>query len=292
LRRVLLSSLDGAAITSVKIKGVSHEFSTIDGVLEDVVQILLYLKRVRFRMEIEGPVTVTIKKTGNGPVTAGDITTPAGVEVVNTDQKIATITDKGTNLEMEITVERGIGHVPIEQQQREKEQIGTIAVDAIYTPIKRVNFLVENMRVGKRTDFDKVTLDITTDGSVSAKEAFTKAVEILVGQFSSLQGELGELIHEEKAAQVQEVDVVTEKKEDVAVETAEEKALATPVQELNDLSTRTLNVLEAHSFSTVQDIVKLTEAELDNVEGMGEKSVKEIKKAVGMLGLTLKQEEN
>lgn len=190
LRRVVLSSLAGAAVRSVKIKGVSHEFSTIEGVMEDVVQIILNLKQVRFKMhgaDESEVVKVTLKSKGEGVVTAASIKAPSSVEVVNPDQVIATVTDKKTELEMEIEVDRGLGYVPVESRERDDErEIGVISIDAIYTPVKRVNYEVENMRVGKRTDYDKITLEIVTDGSVTPVEAFEKSVSILVGQFSSL----------------------------------------------------------------------------------------------------------
>lgn len=186
LRRVLLSSLPGAAIRSVKIKGVSHEFSTVPGVMEDVVQIILNLKQVRFRSHSDEPVTVTLKAKGEGAVTGKDIKCPSSVEVVNPDQVIATITDKKAEFEMDIVVDRGLGYVAVESREDEEREIGEIAIDAIYTPVKRVNYEVENMRVGKRTDYDKITLEVMTDGTLSPEGAFQQAVEILVAQFSVL----------------------------------------------------------------------------------------------------------
>lgn len=185
IRRVLLSSLEGAAVTSVKIKGVTHEFTTMPGVMEDMVQIILNLKQVRFRMESEEPMTISLKSKGEGKVTAGDFKVSTGLEIVNPDQVIATLSDKKAEIDMEVEVARGIGYIPVEQQEREKE-IGTIAIDAIYTPVKRVNFEVENMRVGKRTDYDKITIEIMTDGSIAPDGAFNKAVDILMSQFSAL----------------------------------------------------------------------------------------------------------
>ena len=189
LRRVLLSSLDGAAAKSVKINGVAHEFSTITGVMEDVVQIILNMKQVRFKLHGDEAVKVTVKSKGEGVVTAGDIKVSSNVEIVNPDQIIATVTDKKTVFEMEIEVDKGIGYVPVEVREREERddrEIGKIAIDAIYTPVKRVNYEIENMRVGKRTDYDKVTLEIVTDGSIDPVQAFEKSVAILVSQFSSL----------------------------------------------------------------------------------------------------------
>ena len=186
LRRVLLSSLPGAAIRSVKIKGVSHEFSTIPGVMEDVVQVILNLKQVRFRSHSDEAVTVTLKAKGEGVVTGKDIKCSSSVEVVNPDQVIATLSDKKAELEMDIVVDRGLGYVAVETREDEEREIGEIAVDAIYTPVKRVNYEVENMRVGKRTDYDKITLEVVTDGSIAPEEAFKQSVQILVGQFSVL----------------------------------------------------------------------------------------------------------
>jgi DNA-directed RNA polymerase subunit alpha len=184
LRRVLLSSLEGASITSVKIKGVDHEFSTISGVLEDVVDIIINLKRVRFKVFKDEPVTMMLFAKGEGVITAADIKTTADVEVVNPEQHIATITDKKGEIEAEITVEKGIGYVPVEQRQKEKLSIGKIAVDGIFTPIKGVNFAVENIRVGQRTDYNKVLIDIETDGSISPEAALKNASQILIDHFN------------------------------------------------------------------------------------------------------------
>lgn len=186
LRRVLLSSLSGAAIVSVKMKGVKHEFSTIPGVLEDVVQIILNLKKIRLRLNGEEPVRISLKAKGEKVVTAADFKASSDVEIVSKEAVIATLTDKKSELDMEVTINQGIGYVPVEQQTRDEKEVGVIAIDAIYTPIRRVNFTVQNMRIGKRTDYEKVVLDIETDGSISPKEAFDYAVGILIDQFSFL----------------------------------------------------------------------------------------------------------
>ncbi len=184
LRRVLMSSLEGAAVTFVKIKGVDHEFSAISGVLEDVIEIIINLKRVRFRLFKDEPVILTLSAKGEGDVTADSIKATSEVEIINKDQKIATITDKKTELEMEITVEKGIGYIPVEQKQKEKLTVGKIAIDGIFTPIRNVNFTVENIRIGQRTDFNKVLLDIETDGSITPEEALKKSSDILVEHFN------------------------------------------------------------------------------------------------------------
>jgi DNA-directed RNA polymerase subunit alpha len=191
---VLLSSLEGSAAVSVRIEGVQHEFSTLEYVREDIVQILLHIKQIRFQLDSDEPMKVFLKKKGECVVTAGDIETSTGIAVVNPDHIIAHLTDKKAKFEMEIEVQKGLGYVPVEQQEREEKMLGVIAIDAIFTPIKRVNFTVDNVRVGKRTDYEKIQLDIETDGTVSPKEAFDRAVHILVNQFQSLNPSEKEMI--------------------------------------------------------------------------------------------------
>ena len=184
LRRVLISSLEGAAVTFIKVKGVDHEFSAIPGILEDMIEIILNLKKIRFKLFKDEPVTLMLATKGEGKITAGNIEKTADVEIVNEDQQIATITNKKTELEMEITVEKGIGYVPAEQRQKEKLTVGKIAIDGIFTPIRNVNFTVENIRVGQRTDYNKVLLDVETDGCMSPEEAVKKASQILIEHFT------------------------------------------------------------------------------------------------------------
>lgn len=197
LRRVLISSLGGAAITSVKIKGIDHEFSAIPGVLEDVIEIILNLKKIRLKLFKDEPVILTLNVKSEKEITAGDISENADVEIVNKDQHIATITDKKTTFEMEITVEKGIGYVPADQRQKEKLSVGKIAIDGIFTPIKNVNFTVENIRVGQRTDYNKVVLDVETDGTITPEEALKQASQILIDHFA-IVNKVG--IPEEEAA--------------------------------------------------------------------------------------------
>lgn len=287
LRRVLLSSLPGSAITSVKIKGATHEFSTIPNVLEDVIQIILNLKQVRFKSYNEEPTKIYLKVKGEKVVTAGMIECPTGVEVITKDAAIATITNAKGELDMELEISNGIGYVPVEQQERGEKEIGVIAVDAIYTPIKRVNYEVANMRVGKKTDYEKITLEIVTDGSIEPKEAFAKAVKILVDQFSVfMEVEKGEKQEEEAV----EKEQVLMEKEKEAVVTEEDTTGEIEITELKNISTRTMNVLESNKINTVGDIAKMTEAELTELEGMGAKGVKEVKKAIGDFGVNLRQE--
>lgn len=270
LRRVLLSSLEGTAIRSVKIEGVSHEFSTIPGVMEDAVQIILNLKKVRFKMHGDEPVKITLKAKGEGEVTAKSFKTGSDVEVVNPDQVIATITDKKTEFQLEIEVDKGLGYIPAEQQVREQKEIGVIAVDAIYTPIKRVNYEVENMRVGKRTDFDKITLEVVTDGSVDPQEAFVKAVQILVDQYSALSG-----LETETETVVPETEVV-------------QGEVSLTVSDLEGVAAKAVKVLEANGVISVNDLTHRTEDELAGMEGLSAKAVKDIKKALETKGLSLK----
>jgi len=287
IRRVLLSSLEGAAITSVKIKGVLHEFSTIDGVPEDVVQIILNLKKVRFKIHGDGPVTASLSWKGEGKITAKEIKCPSSAEVVNTDQLISNATDKNTEIKMDFEISKGLGYVPVEQQERKEKEVGVIAIDAVYTPIKRVNYNIENMRVGKRTDYNKITLEIITDGSISPQEAFKKAVRILVEQFSALFELSSEGKKEGGKKKKKEIKPAKTKKD--LEETPDPKEIK--VEDLKILSTRTLNTLNANKISKVGDIIKLSEKELTGLEGMGSKGIKEIKKAIGSFGLILKSSE-
>lgn len=199
-RRVLLSSLSGAAITSVKIKGASHEFSTLPYVSEDVIQIILNLKQIRFKINSEEalPMKAELKINGEKEVKAKDIKLGSELEIINKDIRIATLTDKKAKLEMELEIDSGLGYVPVEQRRKEKLEIGSIAIDAIFTPIKKVNYEVENMRVGDRIDFNKLKIDIETDGSMTPEEAFYRAADILVDQFKILARESKQEIEPEK----------------------------------------------------------------------------------------------
>ena len=188
LRRVLLSSLEGVAVTQVKIKGAAHEFSTVPGVLEDVIMILLNLKNLRFKLHDGMAQTVTLTSKGEGEVTGADFTLPSQVKLANPQQHIATITDKKTELEIEVTLEKGIGYEPKDQRKTGKKEIGAIMLDAIFTPIKNVNFQVESMRVGERTDFDKLSLEIETDGTLTPDEAFYQACDIILKHFTIIAG--------------------------------------------------------------------------------------------------------
>src|SRR3989344_4754976 len=183
LRRILLSSMNGAAVTSIKIKGVEHEFSTIPGVLEDVIEIILNVKKLRFKVHGDGPVKVSVEAKGEKSVTGQDITLTSDIELINEDQHIATLTDKKSVFSMELEIEKGMGYVLVEQQKKEKLPIGVIAIDAIFSPVKMVNFSIEEMRVGQRIDYNKVTMEVETDGSIEPEQALKNAAEIITDHF-------------------------------------------------------------------------------------------------------------
>lgn len=283
LRRVLLSSLEGAAIHSVKIEGAAHEFSTLSGVMEDAVQIILNLKKVRFRMHGDEPIKLSLRVKGEGAVTAQSFVANSDVEVVNPDQIIANITDKKTELSMEIEVNKGVGYIPVEQQNRESKEIGVIAIDAIYTPIKRVNYDVENMRVGKRTDFDKITLEVVTDGSITPEVAFEKAVDILVEQYTALSGVVGK---------DNESDVVMQ--EALIDETTQEDAMhknkdgAEIIAENGIVSAKAAKVLASHGIVSLLDASKQKQEDIEVFDGMSVKAVKDLKKALESRSLSFK----
>lgn len=281
LRRVLMSSLRGAAITEVKIKGVPHEFSTIAGVLEDTIMIFLNIKNLRFKIFEGEAQKISLNVKGDGEVTGADFKCPSQVKLVNPELHIATITDKKTELEIEITVERGIGYVPKDQVKKGKAEIGAIAVDAIFTPIRNVNFQVENMRVGDRTDFDRLSLEIETDGTITPEEAFFEACDILIKHFNIIfQGKAGD----------EEKEVKSEKAADEKEEAGETDVTKIAVEDLK-LTGRTLNALVNNSIKTVGGIIKKSEKSLSELEGMGDKAMSEIKRKIKKLGLELKSEE-
>lgn len=285
MRRLLLSSLEGAAITSVKIEGVNHEFSTVPGVLEDVIELTLNLKQVRFKMHGEGPYTATINLKGEKKVSARDIKTPSQLEVVNPDQHIVTLTDKKASVSMELVVEKGLGYQPIEARTKDKVAIGVVALDAAFSPVKVVNYDVENMRVGDRTDYNRIRFHIETDGSITPRGAFTEAARILVGQFEALSGAFSE-----KAERVKESPLPVAAKAEVKeeAESYEDMVAKKKVDEL-EFSTRVLNALTGAGIKTVGQLLKKSEKRLKDVGGLGDKGIQEIKKALGNLGLTLKQ---
>jgi len=287
LRRIILSSLTGAAITSVKIDGVPHEFSTIDGVQEDVITILLNLKRVRFSMTGNEPQVLTLNAKGAGVITAKDIETTGQVEVLNPEQHIAELTTKSSALSMELTVEKGLGYVPRELREEEKAEIGTIQLDATFTPIRRVNYEVENMRVGDRTDFNRLRIFIETDGAVTPREALERSIEIMIHQLKAVVGfkethEEEEVAEEAAAAEVEAAPAPAPKKEQVDTE-----VLKTRVESLK-LSVRTVSALDHANIRTVGGLARKKEEDILAIEGLGIKGLQEIKRALSEFGITLR----
>lgn len=276
LRRVILSSLPGAAVTQMKIKGVQHEFSTISGLMEDVITIMLNLKQLRFKLYGLEPQKGSLKVKGEKEVLGSDFNLPSQVELINKNCHIATLTDKKAELEMEIQIERGIGYVPRESRKQEKLEIGVIPIDAIFTPIRRVSMQLEHMRVGDRTDFDRLFLEIETDGTITPEDAFYQATETLVKHFSVLM----------ENYKLEERE--TKEKTEEASEMSEEEASKIKVEDLK-LSTRTVNALVKNNIKNVGGILKKKESDLFEMEGMGDKAVKEIKKFLKKLNLELRQ---
>ena len=278
LRRIILSSLPGSAVTSVKIPTVNHEFSTISGITEDVITILLNLKKVRFMMLTDEPQTLSIKVKGPLAVTAGDIKLPGQVKVLNPEQIIAHITDKNSEFNAEIMIERGLGYVAKEALQKNRVDIGTITLDAIFTPIRKVSYEVENMRVGDRTDFNRLRISVSTDGTISAREAIERSIEIMINQLKAIIGfKEEEIVSKESSTKSPD----TERKE------LDSEFLKTRIESL-ELSQRTQNALITANIRTVGGLARKKEKDILEIEGLGAKGITEIKKALGNYGITLK----
>lgn len=279
LRRIILSSLPGAAISSVKIAGVPHEFSTIRGVKEDVINILLNLKQIRIKLTGTDSVTLTLKAKGEGVITAKDIKTVGQAEILNPDQVIATITDKSGELDMEIFVEVGLGFVTKDAREKNKVDIGTISLDTIFSPIRRVNYEVENMRVGDRTDFNRLRISIETDGTITPKEALEKSISIMINQLKAIVG----------FKEDDEFNIISSAKEDEISEeiTPDDELLKTRIENLN-LSVRTLNSLSNANIRTVGGLVRKKESDILEIPGMGQKGLSEIKKVLQEYNISLK----
>ena len=271
LRRVLLSSIEGAAVVSVSIEGIKHEYSTIDGVKEDVIQILLNLKEIRFLVHTDEAVTLRLSAAGADGITAADIQPNSQVEVINPDQYIATL-DKCDGLNIELHVRRGRGYAHAEEHADSNQPIGVIALDAKFSPVNRVNFRVEETRVGPMTNFDRLILEVSTDASITAKEAVTQAADILLDQLRLFSD-----FDETYVEQVQEID---EEK------VQREKYLSKPVAEL-ELSVRSSNCLEAAQITTIRDLVAKTEQDMLKFRNFGRKSLNEIKDFLANMGLSL-----
>jgi DNA-directed RNA polymerase subunit alpha len=278
LRRVLLSSLEGAAVTSVKIEGVAHEFTTLKGVREDVTDIILNLKNLICRLHGDSPeIEVRLDKRGPGSVTAADIEAPADLEILNPDLEVANLSDKG-RLEITLTIGRGRGYVPAELNRGPEHTIGVIPVDSIFSPVRRVSYEVEAARVGQRTDYDKLTLDVTTDGSLAPRDAIGQGAEILIRQlaiFTDLEriegfGEAGA--------------------EEVGIEAPQAHGMENfPIEEL-ELGVRSYNCLKRVGIETIGDLVTKSESELAAIPNFGKKSIEEVRETLQAHGLTLRDE--
>lgn len=282
LRRIILSSLPGAAITSIKINGVDHEFSSIKGVREDVILIMLNMKKLRVKLLSSEPQTLTLKKKGLGIVTAKDIDAPGQVEIVNPELEIATITDKDTELSIEMTVEQGLGFVSKDRVAKERVDIGTIVLDANFTPIRRVSYEVENMRVGDRTDFNRLRISIETDGSITPTEALVRSINIMIEQLQAITD-----FKPEKEVVEAQVFASEESEEDSSMKKIDLESLKTRIEDLN-LGARTLNALAGANIRTLGGLARKKEKDILEIEGLGAKGVAEIKRVLAENGITLK----
>lgn len=281
LRRIVLSSLPGAAITSVKIEGVEHEFSTMNGVREDVVTILLNLQKLRFEMLTGEPQTVTISAKGPKKITAADLTVPGQVRLLNPNAYVCELTDKNASFEAEFRIERGLGYVPREALKKDRVEIGEISVNAIFSPIRRVNYEVENMRVGDRTDFNRLRISIETDGTLTPRVALEQAIEVMITQLKAVVG----FREEELPSAVSPAAMPAANGAQAGEANAE--ALKTRIEDL-DFSPRTISALEKANIRTVGGLARKKEADLLEVDGLGPKSIQEIKRALANFGIILK----
>ncbi|MGI6028325.1 MAG: DNA-directed RNA polymerase subunit alpha [Candidatus Heteroscillospira sp.] len=276
LRRVLLSSLPGTAVTSIKIAGVQHEFSVIPGVKEDVTEIVLNVKNIIARLHCDEPKTVYIEMSGECEVTAGDIKPDGEVEILNPDQHIATLGPDGA-LSMELVISHGRGYVSAEKNKPAQPVIGVIPVDSIYTPVLKVNYTVENTRVGNQTDFDKLTIEVWTDKTITAKDAVSLGAKILCDHFT---------LFTDLSDSISSRSTVVEK-----VETQRDKVLEMTIEEL-DLSVRSFNCLKRANINTVEDLISKTQDELIKVRNLGRKSLEEVEHKLTMMGLSLASKDN
>ena len=277
LRRVLLSSLPGVAVTSIKIDGVVHEFSTIDGVKEDVTEIVLNVKGITAKLYSDTPKTVRIEATGEGEVTAGSIQQDADIEILNPDWHIATLAENA-KLIMELTFDKGRGYVPSERNKQNAEQasLGALPVDSIYTPVLKVNYTVENTRVGQITDYDKLTLEVWTDGTISAQEAVSFAARILTEHLN---------LFVTLSQEAMSAEIMVEKDDK-----GKEKALEMTIEEL-DLSVRSFNCLKRAGINTVEDLINKSEDEMMKVRNLGRKSLEEVVAKLDSLGFKLTKDD-
>jgi DNA-directed RNA polymerase subunit alpha len=276
LRRVLLSSIAGAAVTGFRINGISHEFTTVKGVKEDVVAIMLNLKNIRFKVFSDEPQTITLSKKGKGTVTAKDLQLNSDVEVVNKSQVICTVDDDKATVNIELVVETGRGYRPLDEQGSGRKVSDMIMMDALFTPVLRVRYKVENTRVGQMTDLDRLLLTVDTDGSITPRDAFEEAAAILVNQYTALAGQT-----RVETAPQPSADTGSEL---IGGEGDEPAELMTSIEDLN-LSARTTNALVNNDIHTIRDLLSLSEAELRDLKGFGNKALDEVKEKMAELEL-------
>lgn len=280
LRRVLFSSLPGAAVTHVKIESASHEFTTIPGVLEDVLTILLNIKQLRFKVFTEGPEAVIFTKKGEGVITAADIKTSSSLEIINRDQHIATLTKKDAELSIELTVERGVGYRAKEAIQTDRVESGVMVLDAIFTPVRKISYQVENMRVGTETDYNRLIFYIDTDGTITPRDAFLKGLDILLDQLGELKS------FRMKGEEVVSKEMVSDREE----ETRTMGNLGDTAIEDVKFSRHTLNALMRADIKTIGELAEKTEKDLRLLEGVGDKAIQEIHRELGNFGFILNKE--
>lgn len=264
LRRVLLSSLPGAAITQMKLEGVDHEFSALEGVQEDIVTLMLNIKGIRISSTSMDPVEIRLKKDGKGSVTAKDFDVPPEVTIINPDHLIAILTDTKASLDLTCTVEQGRGYVPSETQDPKARTIGTIALDAVFTPVERVSFAVENVRVGQTTDYHSLKMTITTNGSISPREALEQAASILRDHFTQLAGDFSEMLTGKRIH------------EEIFEETPEEPKTPENTLNLLQLPSRVHNALERVGITTVEQVMELSDEQISDIPGLGAKAVQDV----------------
>ncbi|TSC80181.1 MAG: DNA-directed RNA polymerase subunit alpha [Parcubacteria group bacterium Gr01-1014_29] len=294
LRRILLSSLPGAAVTQVKIDGIQHEFSTIPHVREDVITILLNIKKLRFHMHTDEPQHIEIAAQGTKNITGKDLKVPSMLEVVNPDLHIVSLTDKQAKFNAELIVESGLGYVSREVAHHEKVEVGMMTIDALFSPMRRAHYEVENMRVGDRTDYNRLRLTIETDGTLSPEDAFQKAAEIAVQQFSALVGNFS--ASSDEATSPRSVEMHANEDES-SVESEQQSALESENDEMDyskvkiedlRLPSRTIHALHEHGIKTVGGLMRRDAEALSKIPGIGDKAILEVKRALGSMGLTLK----
>ena len=298
LRRIILSSISGAAVTAIKIEGAPHEFSKIPGIKEDVITIILNLKKIRFKINADEPQIAKISVSGAKNVIAKDIKAPSQIEILNGEEHIAALTSKDAKLNIELTIEKGLGYVPRESLRKDKVDVGIIVMDAIFTPIRRVNYEVENMRVGDRTDYNRLRFSIETDGSISPSEALEESIKIMISHLKAIIG-FQEKAEDREEALKKTADKAEDsekspakgrgKKNVLEISEVEDKEiLKTRIEDLK-LPAKTLNVLSGAGIRTLGGLARKKGTDLLELDGVGKKMVQEIKKALSDYGLILKQ---